>query len=99
MVLRFWNRLDLEHTSKGQVERWLDEFYSQNHRRKAAWELYKHENIDDGTQGDPSWVEIGAGEKYLRKITLTRTLVGMILLGVVGLIVLVVVLILHFSKN
>ncbi len=99
MVLRFWNRMDLEHTSKGQVERWLDEFYRQNRRRKAAWELYKYENKDDGTQSDPSWVEIGAGEKCLRKIARTRTLVGMIILAVVGLVVLVFVLILHFSKN
>ncbi len=50
MVLRFWNRLDLEHTSKMQVERWLEDFYRQDSRRKGAWELYKLKNEDDGTR-------------------------------------------------
>ena len=67
MVLRFWNRLDLADKSKWDVEQWLDMFYHEDFRRKVAWETFKLENEDDGSQRDPSWVPIGAGESYLRK--------------------------------
>jgi hypothetical protein len=67
MVLRFWNRTDLAGTSQLEVEQWLSQFYQENPRRKAAWELFKKENGDDGSQGDPSWIPIGIGDSYLRK--------------------------------
>ena len=67
MVLRFWNRLDLADKSKWDVEQWLDKFYHEDFRRKVAWETFKLENGDDGSQRDPSWVPIGVGESYLSK--------------------------------
>ena len=65
MVLRFWNRMDLAQSSKWEVEQWLSQFYDEDPRRKPAWETFKLENGDDGSQHDPSWVPIGAGESYL----------------------------------
>ena len=67
MVLRFWNRMDLSQSSKWDVEQWLNQFYNEDPRRKAAWETFKLENGDDGSQHDPSWVPIGAGESYLNR--------------------------------
>ena len=65
MVLRFWNRLDLAQSSKHQIEEWLTQFYDEDPRRKAAWEIFKVEIADDGSQHDPSIVPIGAGQNYL----------------------------------
>jgi hypothetical protein len=67
MVLRFWNRMDLAQSSKWEVEQWLSQFYDKDPRRKAAWETFKLEYGDDGSQHDPSWVTLGAGERYLNK--------------------------------
>ena len=72
MVLRFWNRTDLMQTSQWEVAQWLDQFDGEDHRRKAAWELFKKENHDDGSQHDPSWVPIGAGEEILKQMWLKR---------------------------
>ncbi len=33
-----------------------------------AWDLFKTESGDDGSQPDPSFVAIGAAEKYLENI-------------------------------
>jgi ankyrin repeat protein len=66
MVLRFWNRMDLEQSSKMEVERWLSQFYAEDPSRKAAWETFKMDSGDDGSQQDPSWVPIGASESYLK---------------------------------
>jgi hypothetical protein len=65
MVLRFWNRMDLEQSSKWEIEQWQNQFYAEDPRRKAAWEAFKLEIGDDGSQHDPSCVPIGAGESYL----------------------------------
>jgi hypothetical protein len=67
MVLRFWNRTDLVNASQWEVEQWLTQFYNEDPRRKVAWETFKLENGDDGSQRDPSWVPIGVGESYLNK--------------------------------
>jgi hypothetical protein len=67
MVLRFWNRLDLVHRSKAEVTEWMNEFYDEEPRRKLAWEMFKAEYGDDGSQHDPSWVPVGAGFTYLEK--------------------------------
>ena len=50
MVLRFWNRMDLENSSKYDIAAWQDRFYSENPLRKTAWELFKLERGDDGSQ-------------------------------------------------
>lgn len=68
MVLRFWNRTDLVNASQWEVEQWLDKFYHEDARRKEAWEVFKKENGDDGSQHDPSWVPVGVGESYLVKL-------------------------------
>jgi len=68
MVLRFWNMLDLVQLSKWHVEKWQRQFYDEDPRRKAAWESFKAEKGDDGSQRDPSWVPLGAGESYLSKL-------------------------------
>ena len=67
MVLRFWNRMDLAQSSKWEVEQWQNQFYAEDPRRKAAWEAFKLENGDDGSQHDPSCVPIGVGESYLSR--------------------------------
>jgi hypothetical protein len=67
MILRFWNKTDLMQASKDEVAAWLDQFYNEDPRRKEAWETFKLENGDDGSQRDPSWVPIGVGESYLSR--------------------------------
>jgi hypothetical protein len=99
MLLRFWNRMDLANRSRGEIVNWLENFYAQDSRRKSAWELYKLQNKDDGTQHDPSWVKIGEGENCLRDLIAWRKKAGFILLGVAVLIVAVVIVIVHLSGN
>jgi post-segregation antitoxin (ccd killing protein) len=67
MILRFWNKTDLMQASKDEVAAWLEQFYNENPHRKAAWETFKLENGDDGSQHDPSSVPLGVGERYLNK--------------------------------
>jgi hypothetical protein len=57
--------MDLEQSSKWEIEQWQNQFYAEDPRRKAAWEAFKLEIGDDGSQHDPSCVPIGAGESYL----------------------------------
>jgi len=99
MLLRFWNRMDLANRSRSEIVNWLENFYAQDSRRKSAWELYKLQNKDDGTQRDPSWVKIGEGENCLRDLIAWRKKAGLILVGVVVLIVAVVIVIARFSGN
>ena len=68
MILRFWNKTDLMQSSKDEVAAWLEQFYNEDPRRKVAWEAFKLENGDDGSQHDPSFVPIGVGESYLSKL-------------------------------
>jgi hypothetical protein len=67
MVVRFWNKTDLMQSSKWEVEQWLTKFYEEDSRRVKAWELFKAEVGDDGSQNDPSLVPLGAGENYLKR--------------------------------
>lgn len=69
MVLRFWNQMHLVQTSKWDVEKWLTHFYDEDSRRKKAWELFKAEIGDDGSQYDPSIVPVGIGHTYLEKVS------------------------------
>ena len=68
MVLRFWNRLELAVDGKRAIFAWMDEWYREDGDRRRAWELFKEENGDDGGQSDPSRVEVGIGEEYLRRV-------------------------------
>jgi hypothetical protein len=68
MFLRFWNRMDLATKSRREISEWMDVFIQGDQARWLAWDLFKNEHGDDGSQRDPSFVPIGAGEKYLRKV-------------------------------
>jgi hypothetical protein len=73
MVLRFWNRMDLEKLSKEQLSEWMSQFYREDPRRKSAWEIFKLESRDDPTlQHDPSSVPLGIGDQYLQKTALSQ---------------------------
>jgi hypothetical protein len=65
MFLRFWGQTDLIGRSRDEVTAWMSEFIDQDERRKHAWNRYKDEIGDDGSQRDPSFVPIGIGPNYL----------------------------------
>lgn len=65
MFLRFWGRMDLVGCSRDEVTAWMSEFIDEDERRKHAWNVYKAEIGDDGSQRDPSFVPIGIGPQYL----------------------------------
>jgi len=70
MVLRFWNMLELESSGRRQISEWMDSFYYENPSRMDAWDLFKSESGDVGSQRDPSFVPIGIGEKYLHRVAM-----------------------------
>jgi hypothetical protein len=65
MFLRFWDRLDLANRSRDEVSAWMSQFIDGDERRKHAWNTYKAEIGDDGSQRDPSFVPIGIGFQFL----------------------------------
>jgi hypothetical protein len=65
MFLRFWGRTDLMGCSRDEVTAWMSGFIDEDERRKHAWNRYKDEIGDDGSQRDPSFVPIGIGSNYL----------------------------------
>jgi hypothetical protein len=67
MFLRFWGRTDLIGCSRDQVTAWMSDFIDEDERRKHAWNRYKAEVGDDGSQRDPSSVPIGIGKDYLSR--------------------------------
>jgi hypothetical protein len=68
MVLRFWNCLHLASDGRHAIIDWMDVFYAEDPDRRGAWELFKSEHGDDRSQRDPSWVELGIGHTYLRRV-------------------------------
>lgn len=68
MFLRFWNRLDLATKSRREISEWMDAFIRADQARWLAWDLFKDEHDDDGSQRDPSFVPVGAGERYLEQV-------------------------------
>ena len=68
MVLRFWSRTDLAKLDRREISEWMDEWYEAEPLRLEAWELWKSESNDDGSQGDPTVVPVGIGEKYLERV-------------------------------
>jgi len=68
MFLRFWNRMDLATKSRREISQWMDSFIKADRARWLAWDLFKEDCDDDGSQRDPSFVPIGAAEKYLKKV-------------------------------
>ena len=65
--------MDLAQSSRWEVEQWLTQFYNEDQRRRAAWEAFKLDNGDDGSQNNPSRVPIGAGEIYMSRSSATDT--------------------------
>ncbi len=68
MFLRFWNRTELATKSRREISEWMDSFIQADQARWLAWDMFKEECGDDGSQRDPSFVPIGVGEKYLKKV-------------------------------
>lgn len=73
MVLRFWDQGALAGQGKASISSWMDSWYAEDPRRLEAWELWKRENGDDGRQGDPTRVPVGAGHDYLKRIPTATT--------------------------
>ena len=74
MFLRFCDRLDLVAKSRSEIASWMDNFIHEDYARWQAWELFKTEYTDDGSQRDPSFVPIGCCSKYLEKVNRTNEL-------------------------
>jgi hypothetical protein len=65
MLLRFWNKMEFATQTRDEVSQWIDSFMDDEHW--AAWDRYKQEIGDDGSQRDPSFVPLGVGNDYLLK--------------------------------
>jgi len=65
MFLRFWGRMDLVGHSRDEITDWMSQFIDEDERRRRAWNRYKQEINDDGSQRDPSFVPVGIGNSYL----------------------------------
>lgn len=65
MLLRFWDKEELAAQGKQAVSEWIDEWHAEDPSREIAWHRWKAENEDDGEQGDPENVPIGAGLNYI----------------------------------
>lgn len=90
MVLRFWDRLDMAAEHRTTITAWMDEFYTTNPLRKSAWEYFKKDFHDDGSQRDASWVPLGAGYGYLKKIKRNRIIAAAVVLFVLLLLWLII---------
>ncbi len=89
MLLRFFNRLDLERCTKDEVSAWIDDLFCRNHRNELAWERFKRETGHDPFGQDPTVVPIGACSRYLRSKR-NPAFRWLMLLGALGLIAIVV---------
>ena len=65
MLLRFWDKEELASKGKEAVSEWIDEWHAEDSSREIAWRRWKAENEDDGEQGDPENVPVGAGLNYI----------------------------------
>lgn len=68
MVLRFWNKIAVAKQGRNRVSEWMDDWYTDDPDRKAAWELWKEDNDDHGRQDSPEKVPLGIGYKYLKRV-------------------------------
>lgn len=66
MVLRFWDRTDLQLSTHAEVSAWIDAWYADDPDRLAAWEAWKA-SVPSARrgQGDPYQVPVGVGEIFL----------------------------------
>lgn len=68
MVLRFWNNVAIANRGRRAVSDWMDQWYSEDPDRIAAWELWKEAHGDCGRQVDPACVPLGAGFEWIKKV-------------------------------
>lgn len=70
MVLRFWDRLDLEEDGREAVSEWMDEWYAQDENHLKAWELWKEEDDDKGERSAflVERVPVGIGFEYYKRV-------------------------------
>jgi hypothetical protein len=88
MVLRFWNKTEMSAQGRNAISAWMDQFYTEDPRRKDVWEQFKRSRGDDGCQGDPSWVPVGAGWELLQKSRRSGVGCAVLFLLLAGLVVL-----------
>jgi hypothetical protein len=96
MVLRFWNRMDLAHSSVDQISDWMDKWYDEDPQRLEAWELWKKENGDTGGRSREliEKVSIGMGNQYLQRVKMSQASKGVRKSGCLSLALSVVAIIL-----
>lgn len=68
MVLRFWNRMDLATKERIEISDWMNQWYEDDPIRLEAWEAFKAASGDDGSQGDPKAVPLGAGDDWILRL-------------------------------
>lgn len=68
MVLRFWDCVAIAGRGRYGVSEWMDDFYTEDGDRPAAWEWWKEDNLDCGRQDPPEKVPIGIGTVYLARV-------------------------------
>ena len=71
MVLRFWG-VDLPGASRTEISAWMNGFYADDEDRIFAWEEYKREIVDDGSQRDPDTIPLRVGHTYLERVKKRR---------------------------
>ncbi len=67
MLLRFFDRVELQSSDKDTVSIWIDEVFALNLDHEQAWNRFKRETNHDPFGQDPSVVPIGAYTAYLRR--------------------------------
>ncbi len=67
-VLKFWGKEDWFSRTREEVSDWMDEWYEEDITRLWAWERWKRDNGDDGSQSSDLLARVpsGAGFAVLR---------------------------------
>ncbi len=68
VILQFWNRQPATDEGPREVAEWQERFYTEDPDRKAAWELFRQETMDNSQPGDPFQVPVGVGPTYLARV-------------------------------
>ncbi len=67
MLLRFFDRVELQSSDKDTVSNWIDEIFAGNLGHEQAWERFKQETKHNPYGQDPLVVPIGAYAAYMRR--------------------------------
>lgn len=68
MLLRFFDRVDLQSSDKESVSIWIDEVFARNLEYEQAWARFKRDSNHDPNGQDPTVVPIGAYVEYIRRV-------------------------------